>query len=188
MKEKCINQRDFLKKAVLPVLTFAIILCGCLFSTKQVYAASKLVHLKPNKIYRSYDFTRDGKPDVFKYTITRNGSAYANIYINGKYRQTIYMVRGGWLDYVKISKNNTCLVATRGAFHGNSLQAYYYSNKKFREVKNSFKGIGDYASVKSVSGSYVTIETHNCRSNVSYDVKYKVKNGKFTYCSKRRRR
>lgn len=187
MKEKYLSKEGLVKKLAVPVIMFAILLCGCLLSTKQVCAASKLVHLKANKTYKSYDFTRDGKPDTFKYTIYRNnGNAYARIYINGKYRQTIYMVRGGSLDYVKISKSNTCLVATRGAFHGNSFQAYYYSDKKFRAVSNSFKGRGDYGSLKSVSGSYVTVETSNYRSNAVYHVKYKVKNGKFTYCSKRR--
>lgn len=87
--------------------------------------------MKVNKTYKSYDFTRDGKPDTFKYMIYRNnGNAYTRIYINGKYRQIIYMVRRESFDYVKIRTNNICIVATCGTLHGNSFQAYYYSKEK----------------------------------------------------------
>ena len=59
-------------------------------------AANKnVIPLKSGKTYTSYDFTGDGKKDKFKYVTYRNGSEYAKIYINGKYKNTLDLARGG---------------------------------------------------------------------------------------------
>lgn len=122
-------------------------------------AASKnVIPLKSGKTYTSYDFTGDGKKDKFKYVTYRNGSEYAKIYINGKYKNTLDLARGGarskygdGLYLCRVSRTNVFLVAEAGAFGASTCLCYAYKSGKFKRVATVY-GF-DYNSPSKVSGS-----------------------------------
>ena len=67
-------------------IMFMFLVCGGLLLTKPVRAsAANPVSLKAGNTYKSYDFTRNGKKDTFKYTLKQEGNlAVGRIYVNGK--------------------------------------------------------------------------------------------------------
>ena len=72
------------------VILFAAVFCA-VFIPRSAYAATTLKKLEPNKIYKTYDFNRDGKKDSFKYSFS-NPRGKAIIYLNGR-RSTAETVR-----------------------------------------------------------------------------------------------
>ena len=81
------------RKFMILIMTSIMIIMALPLTTQA--ASKKVIPLKAGKTYTAYDFTGDGKKDRFKYVTYRNGSEYAKVYINGKYRSTLDLARGG---------------------------------------------------------------------------------------------
>lgn len=146
-----------------------LLICGFILSVNckvaTVQAADKnIIPLKSGKTYTSYDFTGDGKKDRFKYVTYRDGNEYAKIYINGKYKNTLDLVRGGarsadgdGLYLCHVSRKNVFLVTENGAFAASVCVCYAYENGKFRKIA-TVQGF-DYNGPVKVSGNTLYFES-----------------------------
>lgn len=183
-------------KKILKTMMMTLLLCFALSMIPVSAKASTLIPLDQNKTYSSYDFTRDGKRDKFKYT-SNYSTGYTKIYLNGKYKQQIFSAKGGILYWCKFSQKDTFLLQEYTCFGGHELVAYKYSNGKFKEVKTFTTAIFPYCGYAKVKGNVLYLQS-SCRSfnTKSFDkmggsgmlsctTKYKLSKGNFSLLSRR---
>lgn len=177
---------------------FLALLGGVFFTagnTKTVQAASRMVMLRGNTTYSSYDFTRDGKKDRFKATADSQ-SGYMKIYLNGIYKQRIFIGKGADLYWCSISKKDTYLLVMNYLYGGHELKAYMYSCGKFKSTpgESNLNKVLPFSRFKKVSGNtlYVESETAGYWRNpaslknlpsITVETKFTVKNNKITCAS-----
>ena len=121
-------------------IMFMFLVCGGLLLTKPVRAsAANPVSLKAGNTYKSYDFTRNGKKDTFKYTLKQEGNlAVGRIYVNGKKVFSVSASRNVDCWFYQASKKKTYLIVeTHYAGGGNVLTLYYFKKSKFVQVPGS---------------------------------------------------
>lgn len=175
------------RKFMILIMTSIMIIMALPLTTQA--ASKKVIPLKAGKTYTAYDFTGDGKKDRFKYVTYRNGSEYAKVYINGKYRSTLDLARGGarspygdGLYLCRVSRKNVYLVTECGQFGATTCLCYTYKNGRFRNVA-TVSGF-DYNSPSKVSGSTLYFKSEAGKhswlfanySGPSCYIKYKASN------------
>ena len=145
--------KKFARKIIILMISFTMVITAMPVITQA--ANGKVIPLKAGRTYTAYDFTGDGKADKFKYVTYRDGSAYAKVYINGKYKNTLGLARGGpngnGLYLCRVSGKNVFLVTVNGAFGACTSICYTYENGKFKEI-TMVAGF-DYNYPSKVSGS-----------------------------------
>ena len=149
--------KKVVRKFAILIMTSIMIIMALPLTTQA--ATKKVIPLKSGKTYTSYDFTGNGKKDRFKYvTYRKNGGEYAKVYINGKRRSTLNLLRGGarsphgdGLYLCRVSRKNVFLVTECGQFGASACLCYAYKNGRFRNVA-TVSGF-DYNTPSKVSGS-----------------------------------
>lgn len=175
--------------------TLCMMLLGVLFitggKTVTVQAASRMVALKADRTYSGYDFTRDGKKDHFK-CAADSERGYARIYLNGKFKQRIFIGKGADIYWCSVGTKDNYLLVEKYLYGGHELETYAYSGGKFKNVSgvNGLNKSFVYRDFTKVSGNtlYIT-STPGSRNpssfrNVSQPLtavtKYTIKNKKIS--------
>lgn len=177
--------------------TLCMMLLGVLLitggKTVTVQAASRMVALKADKTYTSYDFTRDGKKDRFKCTADSE-RGYVRIYLNGKYKQRIFVGKGADIYWCKISTKDTYLLSTNYLYGGHELKAYMYSGGKFKSTpgESNLNKVFSFMNFKKVQGNTLYVESStggywrnpssfkNVSDPITVQTQFTVKNNKIT--------
>lgn len=179
-------------KKILKVLFAIVVFCSLAIVTPVSAKAAKLVKLDQNKTYKTYDFTRDGRKDKFKYT-NNPKTCTGRVYINGKCVLESGASRGIYCSYYQVNKKKIYLILeSHYAGGGNCVELYYYKNKKLLEVPGKIFGIyADY--VKKVKGNTLYIVSYgkfirsleqNSLLDTGFISTYKVSDSKIVATSK----
>ena len=158
-----------------------------------VQAASQMVVLKADKTYTNYDFTRDGKRDRFKCTADSE-RGYARIYLNGKFKQRIFIGKGADIYWCKISTKDTYLLTTNYLYGGHDLKAYMYSGGKFKSTpgEKNLNKVFSFSNFKKVKKNTLYVESStggywrnpysfkNVGDSLTVETQFTVKNNKIT--------
>ncbi len=193
-----------MKKNVTKICSLTLLLFVCFACLPvSVHAAKGKTTKKPvsityGKTYKSYDITGNGKADKFKVTYTSsqyssNGEAYCTIYVNGKKKKTITMVRGGDVYLMAPTSKRVYLAVKAYGFSFNHLWMYRYSGSKIKCVYGKQNSLGklmfDGASVIKNTKSKFTVRMdsgkhqgwlfeYDSDARGSYNLNYKFNNGK----------
>ena len=120
-----------------------------------VHAKTKLKRLKPNKNYKTYDFTGDGKADRFFFN-TKSGK----VRLNGKYHSLSAAIKAAGskvvLHYYSLNKKDTFLLVTYPYKSGQRVIGYRYSGGKFKVASEPLRSC-KYARVGGLSGNKLKI-------------------------------
>ena len=76
-----------------------------------------MVALKADRTYSGYDFTRDGKKDHFKCTADSE-RGYARIYLNGKFKQRIFIGKGADIYWCSVGTKDNYLLVEKYLYGG----------------------------------------------------------------------
>ena len=157
-------------------------------------AASRIVALKGNRTYSGYDFTRNGKRDRFRCTADSE-RGYARIYLNGKFKQRIFIGKGVNIYWCKVSEKDTYLLSENYLYGGHELIVYMYSGGKFRKVPGTgaLNKVMDFRSFTKIKGTtlYVTSTPgtrnpssfRNATTPLKVETRYKIRNKKISCLS-----
>lgn len=187
------------RKNLMKLCAFLFMLfCGTFMLTngnvKAVQAASRMVPLYGNKTYTQYDFTGDGKKNSFKCTADRQ-IGYVRLYLNGKYKQRIFVAKGAKLYWCGIDRKNVYLLAECGQYGGHALTVYRYSGGSFKTIPGvsqlnkvfAFSGFskiqGDTLYVSSSQGSRNGGSFRNTSGLIQAETKFKLRNNKISCIS-----
>ena len=126
------------RKKLMKLCAFLFMLfCGTFIfangNVKDVQAASRMVMLYGNKTYTQYDFTGDGRKNRFKCTADSE-RGYVRLYLNGSYKQRIFVAKGANLYWCGIDRKNVYLLAVCYQYGGHELKVYKYSSGRFKAV------------------------------------------------------
>ena len=142
------------------VILFAAVFCA-VFIPRSAYAATTLKKLEPNKIYKTYDFNRDGKKDSFKYSFS-NPRGKAIIYLNGR-RSTADTVRSANLYYYRYSKSNEFLMVNYSYFGGSDIDVYMFKGNTLKKVQALPESAFTCNLIKYAANNILAVETHPYR-------------------------
>ena len=144
-------------------------------------AAVAIRQLKAGTTYTGYDFTKDGKKDKIRYTMTdnsyylRNGIHETRLYLNGRKVASIRSSRGGIYYFCKFNSRNVFLICkTHYAGGANDFRVYAYQGGKVKCVNKDLEnGVGFYLNnTFKASGDKLVIESYP---------KFFASNGAFRY-------
>ena len=130
-----------MKKYIL-MLPFMLML---FLATPVSASAAKLVELKLDRTYTSYDFTRDGKKDTFriksKIVYDPSRRVIYDIYVNGKKVLSTGTHRGTKFYFYSKSKTKVYLLEScHGPGGWEDITVHYYKNRKFVYVQGDSTG------------------------------------------------
>lgn len=183
-------------KKTAKIIIMTALICFMVGVIPATAKASTLKQLSQNKTYTSYDFTRDGKADKFKY-ISDYSTGYTKIYLGGKYKQQIFSAKGSILYWCKFNKQNTFLLQDYACFGGHELCAYKYTDGKFKKIKTFTAAFFPYCGFQKVSGNTLYLTSSGKAFNTSSFMnmggsgmlscitKYKLSDGTFSLVSRR---
>ena len=187
------------RKKLMKLCAFLFMLfCGTFIfangNVKDVQAASRMVMLYGNKTYTQYDFTGDGRKNRFKCTAD-NERGYVRLYLNGSYKQRIFVAKGANLYWCGIDRKNVYLLAVCYQYGGHELKVYKYSSGRFKAVpgkdqlnkvfmfSNFSKIQGDTLYVYSSQGSRNGGSFRNASGMIEAETKFKLRNNKISCIS-----
>lgn len=176
-----------------------IVFCGFFLiinnHTTDVQAASRMISLRENKTYSGYDFTRNGKKDRFRCVRDTRRYGYVKIYLNGKFKQRIFIGKGADLYWCGVGTKDTYLLVERYLYGGHELVVYMYSGGKFKEVpgRGNLNKVLSYPDFTKIQGNtlYVTSTPgsrnpssfRNVTTPLKVQTKFKIKNKKISCLS-----
>lgn len=186
------------RKLIKFCLALIITLAGSFFiingNVTPVQAASRMVVLKGNRTYSGYDFTRNGKKDRFRCTADSE-RGYVRIYLNGKFKQRLFIGKGANIYWCKVSTKDTYLLSENYLYGGHELVAYMYSGGKFKKVSGTAKlnkvlSFPEFTKIKgntlyvtSTPGTRNPSSFRNATTPLQVETKYKLKNKKISCLS-----
>ena len=153
--------------------------------------ANNLIPLKGHITYTQYDFTGDGNADSFK-CVTGGQRENLNLYLSGKYKQTIFIGKGANIYWCKTDTKNPYLLVESRLYGGHELKIYKYSGGKFREIKGSAylnkvfafsefsKLEGNILYVTSTPGTRNTQSFKGILDGIYVETKFKLQGNKVT--------
>ena len=175
-------------------------------STAQVYAtqnnhefrllqgetpSNNLILLHECITYTQYDFTGNGKNNSFK-GVGDSQRGYLRLYLDGKYKQTIFIGKGANIYLCKTDKKNPYLLVESRLYGGHELKIYKYSGGKFKEINGnaSLNKVFAFSEFSKLEGNilYVT-STPGIRNTQSFkgitdgiyvETKFKLQGNKIT--------
>ncbi|MDY3998711.1 MAG: hypothetical protein SOY73_06375 [Blautia sp.] len=178
------RSKNTMKKIQLYLVLIACVGMGITLLVCPVSAGTtKHIPLKEGKKYSSYDFTRDGKKDTFKYTCSKaNGIGTYNFYINGKRLLSVKSSRGTYCYLYYINKKKSYLIVESNFAGGASTsRLYYYKNKKLIQVPGNINKLySNYVEkvygndMYVLSGAKYELQSFNCGPGRNNDLLFKT--------------
>lgn len=153
--------------------------------------SDNLISLSEYVTYTQYDFTGNGKANSFR-CVRDSQRGYLKLYLNGRYKQKIFIGKGANIYWCRTDKKNPYLLVESSLYGGHELKIYKYSSGKFREINGNaslnkvfafseFSKIeGNILYVKSTPGTRNTLSFKGISDGIYVETKFKLQGNKVT--------